>query len=48
MNRDCGGRQRDGGLSSDSDVRSGGPLVVLYSDDLDSSLAKVREAGGGI
>ena len=32
-----------------SDVlRAGGPLVVLYSDDLDASLASVEAAGGTI
>jgi predicted enzyme related to lactoylglutathione lyase len=28
--------------------KSGGPLVILYSDDLDATLAKVRDAGGQI
>lgn len=29
-------------------VQPGGALVVLYSDDLEASLASVREAGGRI
>ena len=37
-----------GGLTTDAEVRGGGPLVVLYSSDLDASLARVREAGGRI
>ena len=30
------------------DVSAGGPLVVLYSRDLDATLAAVRPAGGEI
>ena len=37
-----------GGLRKDATVRKGGPLVVLYSRDLDASLALVRKAGGRI
>ena len=37
-----------GGLSLEAEVSSGGPLVILYSDDLDTTLGKVREAGGRI
>lgn len=37
-----------GGLAQGDEVRTGGPLVVLYSDDLDASLTAVREAGGAI
>jgi uncharacterized protein len=37
-----------GGLRLDTVVRSGGPLVILYSNALDTTLAKVREAGGTI
>ena len=36
-----------GGLRQGEPVR-GGPLVVLYSDDLDASLEAVRAAGGGV
>ncbi len=37
-----------GGLRLDSDVSTGGPLVILYSEDLDATLIRVREAGGRI
>jgi predicted enzyme related to lactoylglutathione lyase len=37
-----------GGLRVEQDVSPGGPLVILYSRDLESTLAKVREAGGRI
>ena len=37
-----------GGLCQGSDVRAGGPLVVLYSRALDDTLAAVTGAGGRI
>lgn len=37
-----------GGLRKDEAVRPGGPLVILYSRDLDATLAAVRTAGGTI
>jgi uncharacterized protein len=37
-----------GGLRKDDKVAAGGPLVVLYSRDLEASLAKVRDSGGRI
>lgn len=37
-----------GGLCLADAVRGGGPLVVLYSNDLDATLERVRAAGGGI
>ena len=37
-----------GGLRLAANVLPGGPLVVLYSSDLDASLVKVRQAGGRI
>lgn len=39
-----------GGLRLDTALAAvtGGPLVVIYSDDLDASLAAVRAAGGRI
>ena len=37
-----------GGLRQDANVQRGGPLVILFSKDLDASLGKVREAGGNI
>ena len=35
-----------GGLHQTTPLRAGGPLVVLYSDDLNGSLASVKAAGG--
>jgi hypothetical protein len=35
-----------GGLRRDDEVTPGGPLVILFSTDLESSLAAVRAAGG--
>ena len=37
-----------GGFSRVDAVQAGGPLVVLYSDDLEQTLAAVRAAGGSI
>ena len=37
-----------GGLRLDSTGSTGGPLVVLYSKDLDATFIRVREAGGRI
>ena len=37
-----------GGFARSDAPKTGGPLVVLYSDDLDASLAAVRKAGGKI
>ena len=37
-----------GGLRKDSEVRAGGPLVILYSEDLEASVAAVTAAGGTI
>ena len=37
-----------GGLRLDAEVRPGGPLVILYSDDLGATLSRVRAAGGQI
>ena len=37
-----------GGLRLEEVVGSGGPLIILYSEDLEASLAAVRAAGGGI
>ena len=37
-----------GGLRQDSVVRAGGPLVLLFSDDLDRSVDAVRNAGGTV
>ena len=37
-----------GGFSLDKDVKTGGPLVVLYSTDLKESFKKVTDSGGKI
>jgi len=37
-----------GGLAQADSSASGGPLVVLYSRDLDATLAAVRAAGGEV
>lgn len=37
-----------GGLAQADEVRPGGPLVVLHSDDLEGSLAQVESAGGHV
>lgn len=37
-----------GGMRRADSVAKGGPLVVLYSENLESSLASVRSAGGRI
>ena len=37
-----------GGMRLEAEVATGGPLVILYSNDLDTTLKKVRAAGGQI
>lgn len=37
-----------GGLRLDSSVTTGGALIILYSKNLEDSVARVREAGGRI
>ena len=37
-----------GGLSLTDEKRGAGPLVILFSDDLDATLQRVRQAGGRI
>lgn len=37
-----------GGLRQDDTVRAGGPLVLLFSADLDKSVTAVQEAGGAV
>jgi predicted enzyme related to lactoylglutathione lyase len=37
-----------GGLYQSGDLRVGGPLVILYSDDLEGSLQAVEAAGGKV
>jgi predicted enzyme related to lactoylglutathione lyase len=38
----------NGGFSKELKVFAGGPLPILYSRDLEATLARVREAGGRI
>ena len=49
---DYAGIQKDGGeaggMRLTEEVSSGGPLVILYSNDLEKTLAMVQEAGGKI
>lgn len=42
------GEREMGGLVLSEDVRPGGPLVILYSDDLEASVAAVEAAGGRV
>jgi predicted enzyme related to lactoylglutathione lyase len=37
-----------GGLRLKSEAATAGPLVILYSNDLETTIARVREAGGRI
>jgi predicted enzyme related to lactoylglutathione lyase len=37
-----------GGLQQTAELRIGGPLVILYSNDLEKTLAAVKAAGGKI
>ncbi|GAA5786206.1 VOC family protein [Chitiniphilus shinanonensis] len=37
-----------GGFTTEGTPRPGGPLVVLYADDLEATLARVTAAGGRI
>ncbi len=43
-----GGGGEVGGLRRDAEVKQGGPLVVLYSTDLEASVRAVQAAGGRI
>ena len=43
-----GAEREMGGLAQADNVATGGPLVVLYSRDLDATVAAVRAAGGEI
>ncbi len=42
-----GGREV-GGLRRDSEVRAGGPLVIMFSEELEGSVDAVTAAGGTI
>lgn len=37
-----------GGFAVQREVKTGGPLVILYSNDLDATLVRVRDVGGEI
>jgi hypothetical protein len=37
-----------GGIRLETEVSAGGPLVILYSNDLEATIEKVREAGGQV
>ena len=43
-----GGKGEVGGFTVVESVTTGGPLVILYSDDLEATLQRVRDAGGRI
>jgi predicted enzyme related to lactoylglutathione lyase len=43
-----GAEREVGGLRLSRAIRTGGPLVILYSSDLEQSVAAVRAAGGTI
>lgn len=46
--RNASGEGENGGLSTESQPSKDGPLVLLYSDDLDRTVEQVRDAGGTI
>lgn len=43
-----GGEGEAGGLRLEAEVKTGGPLLILYSADLEASLQAVKAAGGTI
>ena len=43
-----GGEGEVGGLNPEGRPGPGGALVLLYSDDLDATVTRVREAGGTV
>jgi predicted enzyme related to lactoylglutathione lyase len=43
-----GGSGEVGGMHQSNDLRTTGPLVILYSKDLEKSVAAVRSAGGKV
>lgn len=43
-----GAEREVGGLEETDEVQAGGPLVILYSKDLEASLAAVQAAGGTV
>ncbi len=46
--RAADGEGEVGGLRQTEELRTGGPLVILYSTDLEASLEAVRSAGGSV
>jgi uncharacterized protein len=46
--RRLGGAGEVGGMRQDASVKSGGPLIILYSSDIEASVTAVRDAGGQI
>jgi len=42
------GESEVGGLNGEGDAGPGGPLVLLYSDDLDATVTAVEAAGGSV
>lgn len=45
---DGDGEGEVGGFRKEAEVARGGPLVVLFSEDLDASVQRVKDAGGEI
>lgn len=48
QNPEGGAAAEVGGLRLDNETRPGGPLVVLYSTDLDLTMSAVAQAGGTV
>lgn len=46
--RSADGDGEVGGLNPTAEARPGGPLVLLFSDDLDASVQSVLQAGGEV
>jgi len=46
--RSADGQGEVGGLNATAAPSSGGPLVMLYSDNLDDSVSAVERAGGNV
>jgi uncharacterized protein len=42
------GEGEAGGICQDSNVTRGGPLLILYSNNIEASVISVQEAGGQI
>lgn len=46
--RAADGEGEIGGLNPGAEPSAGGPLVLLFSDDLDASVTAVQDAGGAV